>query len=69
MLVIQFVFSAFCFSYLQFNYNLPICSAVTHNAFRVGGVGFYSQAGQIGHRVANDSPPLRRFFKAVKPWR
>ena len=35
------------------------------NAF-VSGAGdlrFKSQAGQIGHSVANGSPPLRHFFK------
>ena len=29
--------------------------------------GFDSRAGQIGHSVANDSLPLRRFFVAVLP--
>ena len=28
------------------------------------GLGFNSQAGQIGHSVANGSPPMRRFFGA-----
>ena len=30
-----------------------------------GGLGFKSRVGQIGRSVANDSPPLRRFFEAV----
>ena len=34
-----------------------------------GGVGFDSQVGQIGHSVANGSPPLQRFFEAVLPRR
>ena len=29
------------------------------------GLWFNSQAGQIGHSVANGSPPLCRFFGAV----
>ena len=35
------------------------------NAFvsGVGGLRFKSQAGQIGHSVANGSPPLRHFFE------
>ena len=28
-------------------------------------MGFDSRASQVGHNVANDSPPLRRFFGAV----
>ena len=28
-----------------------------------GGLGFKSRAGQIGHSVANGSPPLRYFFE------
>ena len=35
------------------------------NAFvsGAGGLRFKSQAGQIGHSVANGSPPLRHFFE------
>ena len=29
------------------------------------GLGFDSRTGQIGHKVANDSPPLQSFFGAV----
>ena len=28
-----------------------------------GGMRFKSQAGQIGHSVANDLPPLQHFFE------
>ena len=31
------------------------------------GLRFNSQAGQIGHTIANGSPPLRRFFGAALP--
>ena len=40
-----------------------------NNAICAGGLGFDSRAGQIGHSVANGSPPLRRFFGAVLPRR
>ena len=33
------------------------------------GLGFHSQAGQIGHSFANGSPPLQCFFGAVVPRR
>ena len=33
------------------------------------GLGLNSQAGQIGHSVANGSQPLRRFFGAGLPRR
>ena len=35
------------------------------NAFvaGAGGLRFKSRAGQIGHNVANGSPPLRHFFE------
>ena len=33
--------------------------------YRCGKFGFDSRVGQIGHSVANGSPPLRRFFGAV----
>ena len=38
------------------------------NAFvsGAGGLKFKSLTGQIGHSVANDSPPLRYFFKSSK---
>ena len=39
----------------------------TDIAIGSGGLGFYSRAGQIGHSVANGSPPLRRFFGAALP--
>ena len=42
-----------------------ISSVVKLNAIRAEGLGFDSQAGQIGYSVAYDSPPLRRFFRAV----
>ena len=34
-------------------------------AIVAGGLGFDYGASQIGHTVANGSPPLRRFFGAV----
>ena len=34
-----------------------------------GGLELDSRIGQIGYSVANDSPPLRRFFGAVLPRR
>ena len=34
-------------------------------AIGAGGLGLYSRAGQIGHSVANGSPPLRCFFGAL----
>ena len=33
------------------------------------GLGLNSQAGQVGHSVANGSQPLRRFFAAALPRR
>ena len=33
------------------------------------GLGLNFQAGQIGHSVANGSPPLRHFFGAALPRR
>ena len=33
------------------------------------GLGLNSRAGQVGHSVANDSQPLRRFFGAGLPRR
>ena len=44
------------------------CSVVIKDiAIDAEGLGFNSQAGQIGHSVANGSPPLRRFFGAALP--
>ena len=34
-------------------------------AIRAGVVGFDSRADQMGHRVANNPPPLQRFFGRV----
>ena len=34
-------------------------------AIGAGDLGFDSWIGQIGHSVANDSPPLQHFFGAV----
>ena len=34
-------------------------------AMNAGGLGFKSLADLIGNSVANDSPPLRRFFGTV----
>ena len=44
--------------------NLKFCWS-SGNAFvsGAGGLRFKSQAGQIGHSVANGSPPLRHFFE------
>ena len=46
-------------------YILEKASWSSGNAFvsGAGGLRFKSRAGQIGHSVANGSPPLRRFFK------
>ena len=38
---------------------------VKHLAIDAEGLGLNSQAGQIGHSVANGSQPLRRFFGAA----
>ena len=38
-------------------------------AIGAGGAAFVFRAGQIGHSVANGSPPLRRFFEVVLPRR
>ena len=38
-------------------------------AIDVEGLELNSQAGRIGHTVANGSPPLRRFFGAALPRR
>ena len=54
-----------------------ICSASWSSGnefvFKAEDLKLKSQAGQIGHSVANDSPPLRHFFKrssvARKQWR
>ena len=48
----------------------PVGQAVTLS-YRAGGLIFKSQAGQIGHRVANGWPPLRHFFKSryIQPGR
>ena len=43
----------------------PVGVVVTYMAVDVGGLGFDSQAGQIGHSDGNGSPPLRCFFGAV----
>ena len=55
-----------------FHYTPVICRSVLRepaswssgNVFVAGAVGrrFKSQAGQIGHSVANGSPPLQNFF-------
>ena len=34
-----------------------------------GCLGFDFRVGQVGHSVANNLPPLRRFFRAVLPRR
>ena len=48
-------------------YNLITNIVVKATADRTVGLGF--QAGEIGHRNANDSPPLRCFCGAVGSWR
>ena len=48
-------------------YFLAVSLVAKDIAIGAGGLGFDFWAGQIGHRVANDSPPLRHFFGAVLP--
>ena len=51
---------------ISFNYIIFIpASWSSGNAFvsRAGGLSFKSRAGQIGHSVANGSPPMQRFFE------
>ena len=43
----------------------PVIAVVKDIAIGAGGLGFDSQAGQIGHSVANILPSLLRFFGAV----
>ena len=38
---------------------------VKHTTIGARVLGFDSQAGQIEHSVANDSPPLQKFFGTV----
>ena len=47
----------------QCNDSILPASWFSGNAFvsEAGGLKFKSQAGQIGHRVTNDSPPLQYF--------
>ena len=49
--------------------NRPVSSVVKLVAIGAEGLGFDSGADQIGHSVANGSPPLRCFFGAVLPGR
>ena len=51
------------FLFLKIRYRLA--SWLSGNAFVSGarGLRFKSRAGQIGHSVANGSPPLRHFFE------
>ena len=54
-----------CLNFFRWiNFFLP-ASWSSGNAFvsGAGGLRFKSQAGQIGHSIANGSPPLRHFFK------
>ena len=52
----------FCF-YSSFQVRLKPISWSSGNGFvsGAGGLRFKSRAGQIGHSVANDSPPLLHF--------
>ena len=50
-------------------FNRPISVSAVVKDIGAGSLGFDSQAGQIGHCVANYSPPLRDFFGAVLPGR
>ena len=43
--------------------RLESCSRGNAFVFRAGGLRFKSRAGQIWHRVANDSPSQRHFFE------
>ena len=45
--------------------KLAIASWSSGNAFvsKAGGLRFKALTGQIGHSVANGSPPLRHFFE------
>ena len=51
--------------YLSIYDSRPVIVGVKD--FAAGGVWFDSLVGQIGHSLANDSPPLQRFFEAVLP--
>ena len=57
--------AAFNLLVYQVQFEQPVCSVYKHIAIDVGGLGFDYRVGQIGHSVANGSPPLRRFFGAV----
>ena len=46
------------------NYNRQVSSVVKHIAISARGLGFGYGTGESGHNVADDSPPLRRFYVA-----
>ena len=54
---------------VKFLCTVPAVSSVAQRTLSVREVRGSIPAGQIGHRVANDSSPLRRFFGAVLPRR
>ena len=49
--------------------NRPVSSGVKSIVIDSGGLEFNSRTGQIGHGVANGSPPLQRLYGAVLPIR
>ena len=53
------------FKLLFIIFDRPVSLVVKGTAVGAGGLGFNFRAGQIGHSVANGSPPLRCFFRAV----
>ena len=62
----QFKFLTFI---IIFHQTGQLWRSVTNVAIDAEDLRFNSQAGQIRHRVANGSPPLRRFFRPVLPKR
>ena len=51
----------------EYGIMTPVGVVVRNIAISAGSLGFDFRAGQIGHNVANGTPPLRCFFGAVLP--
>ena len=47
--------------------NRAVCAVAEDTASGEGGQGFHSSTGQIGHSIANGSPPLRLFSELCCP--
>ena len=60
--------NSFCLCYIRISLIYRRLVHLLH-WYRCGGLGFDSKASQIRHSVANGSPPLRRFLRAVLPRR